>query len=311
MVESMYGRFSDDLFRWRNVEEFIKNAAWREGIHAIALPNRGHFDVLLRGDIGSWESTTSLPVFFSGAVQRDGTQPPFFSGSNLAREKGLPLVSIADPTLNLSESLGIGWYTGGAKMGFQQALTQFLCALHATFPRGITLVGGSAGGFASLYYASRVQCGAFVWNPQVDLLRYGSWAVRQYLEAALDDTSWRSNTDVPINEVTPIAYDAALAALREAGIDSSAGPSSTISRLLYLQNQSDQHLQLHAEPYYKENSFYEAGNGLYLADNAAILVGNFSAGHRAPGRETIISGLNLAINGTSNLADGARRILAD
>ncbi|MGP9736684.1 hypothetical protein ACT3SQ_19285, partial [Brachybacterium sp. AOP42-C2-15] len=110
MTASSYDRFRDPVFRWDSVGLFVEESAWVDGIHAIRFEG-GHFDVLIRGGLMAMEGSRSLPVFFSGAVQRDGTAPPFFSGTTLARQTGVPVVAVSDPTLHSSDQLSIGWYT--------------------------------------------------------------------------------------------------------------------------------------------------------------------------------------------------------
>ena len=120
-----YSRFSDPIYQWGSLDAFLSNSDWIDGIHSIG-EGAERFDVLFRGEVRSFSAGRALPVFFNGAVSRAGSAPPYFSGSTLAAQIGVPLVAIADPTLVLSESLTIGWYTGAAHSGIQTILARFL-----------------------------------------------------------------------------------------------------------------------------------------------------------------------------------------
>ncbi|MGP9736678.1 hypothetical protein ACT3SQ_19255, partial [Brachybacterium sp. AOP42-C2-15] len=199
-------------------------------------------------------------------------------------------------------------YTGPASGSFQEILPQFLVALRSAVGREIVLVGGSAGGFASLFYSSVVGCAAFVWNPQTDLLRYGAWAVREYLVAVLDDPRWGAREGLDRHAVEPIDLATARRELSQAGIESMVGPADRIAKLVYLQNSSDHHLERHAEPYRFRNGFRDLGDGLYGQNSTLMAVGPFSEGHRAPRREIIENALHLAIEPDVDLESGLRRL---
>ncbi|WP_342318175.1 hypothetical protein [Corynebacterium mayonis] len=112
----------------------------------------------------------------------------------------------------------------------------------------IILVGGSAGGFASLILATLLpNSTALVWNPQTDLRRYHKSFVDQYERLA-----WRGK--FPQGDGLPIFSAVSLYA--EAG---------TQARVLYLQELSDEHhVTTHLAPFKKavENKpgvyFYES-----------------------------------------------------
>lgn len=304
-----YSRFSDPVFTWGSLDHFVQNANWVDGIHAINFEG-GHFDVLIRGDFFAMPNSMSLPVFLSGAVQRDGTAPPFFSGTTMARQAGVPVVSISDPTLHCSDSLSIGWYTGGAHQKVQEILAQFLSALRIAAGRELLLVGGSAGGFASLFYASRIGCSAFVWNPQTDLLHYGSWAVRDYLGAVLGDSKWAYPKDCRKVDVAPVDFEVARQELSAVGVASRVGSAEGLSRLVYLQNESDHHVRRHAEPFMRENGMEALGDGIYGDEARVVAVGPFAEGHRAPRRQIIEAGFALALKAGSDLRAGLKGLRA-
>lgn len=127
----------------------------------------------------------ALLIFFHGAVDRSSTKLPRHTGF-LPGIGNRHQISIADPTLTLGEELGIGWFAGGRDLPVQRAIRQVIADLSRTLriPRRI-YVGGSAGGFAALYYSwydPGSMCIAS--NPQVDIGAYYPGLVRRYLDMA-------------------------------------------------------------------------------------------------------------------------------
>lgn len=303
-----YARFSDPLFRWSSLDEFLSSSDWVGGIHVIGFEG-AHFDILIRGGIDLVDDLAALPVFFTGAVSREGAVPPFFSGSTLAGQLNVPFISVADPTLALSSSLSIGWYTGEAYTEFQAVFSRFLSCLRSFVGVEPLLVGGSAGGFASLLYASSIGCDAFVWNPQTDLLKYGAWAVREYLATVLKSSSWMYQEGVPRTAVPAVDLQVARESLNAGGIKSKVDDVSAISRLIYLQNVSDRHAQTHAYPLRISNCFQDLGGGLYGHRSRFMAVGPYAEGHRAPERKIIENCLNLMLRGGDISSSGLRSML--
>lgn len=309
MTDNRYARFPDEVCHWEDMTTFLSESNWCDAIHVIKLRDGSSLDILIRGDLSTYDSSRALPVFFNGAVERTKGQPPFFSGSSIAKELGTPVVAIADPTISPSSNLGIGWYTGYPNSDAQNSITQVLQNLIGRFRLRLVLVGGSAGGFASLYYASRIGESAFVWNPQVDLLRYAPAHVRAYLSEVLADESWADEIAAVMRETPPIDYELAASGLSTSGLDFRIQETTRISRLLYLQNVSDTHENRHARPLRERENFSAISNGLYQSGTRVMAVGNFADSHRAPSREVIRDGIRAVMEQRNDLVQTAAELL--
>lgn len=307
MNHSRYARFPDEVCHWENLPSFLSSSDWKDAIHVIGLRDGSSLDVLIRGGIQNYDASLVLPVFFNGAVDRSKGQPPFFSGSTLAKELATPFIAIADPTLRPENKLGIGWYTGLPGSESQESIAKLLTEL--SMHRPIVLVGGSAGGFASLHFASQVEVPAFVWNPQTDILQYGSAFVRPYLSTMLNDPSWESLVAERLRDTPPINYSMASSALDGLGIRYEIQSVQKIPRLLYLQNSTDKHAKRDAEPLRQRDRFRDLGRGLFASEGRIMAVGNFAPFHKSPPRETISCGLQAVGDPTIDLTVYARRIL--
>lgn len=310
MDESKYSRFSDPVHLWDDIDQFLLDTDWRDGIHAIRLEDGSTLDLLLRGNVLSRDDKHSVwPVFFNGAVDRDKGNPPFFSGSAMAAEVEAPVISIADPTLTSGNRLGIGWYTGLPGSKAQDTIRLLLEGMKHGLRRELALVGGSAGGFAALYFAARTGSAAFVWNPQVDLLRYVPAHVRSYLTTILDDAAWASQIAEILRDTPEVDHNLASLELQARGIAHTVEDTAPIPRLLYLQNQSDSHETRHAAPLRARDGFLAVSEGIYRIDNRVMGVGHYADGHRQPPREIIRGGLQAVLDRRSDLDQAAVELL--
>jgi hypothetical protein len=100
-------------------------------------------------------------------------------------------LTIADTTLEYDTDLSVGWYLGGHDMPLQAILPKFF----KSFSDNLNLfnriyVGGSAGGFASLFYSFQDELSACIAvNPQIDILKYNKTSINKYLKAAWPNNS--------------------------------------------------------------------------------------------------------------------------
>jgi hypothetical protein len=308
--DERYARFPDEIRAWGTTGSFIAGSMWRPGIHVIELMDGSHLDVLIRGDVNKYPVSRALPVFFNGAIDRSRGTPPFFSGSTLAAEVGAPVIAIADPTISPENNLGIGWYTGLPASRAQDAIVDILEAMSRMLPQPPVFAGGSGGGFAALYYARRTESSAFVWNPQVDLLRYAPAYVRPYLSAALDDDTWEAAVTERLRDTPAIDYCRAAEELTSQNIDYLIHDTWQIARLLYLQNATDNHENRHARPLRERDGFSSLGGGVYQAGSRVMAVGDFADSHRAPSRDVIRDGLAAVMDPSADLAATAADLLA-
>lgn len=291
-----------NLKRWERFPFFVHefSSPWMEekltdGVYHFTEDGR-YVDMLLSG-MEKMEESNTVFVCFGGAVtSRTGTSAPFFSGVSIAKKLNAPMISVSDPTLSLSHQLGLGWYVGHE--GFID-LPSYIARLLDSFVErtGARLIifGGSGGGFASLLILSLLQTNnvsAFVWNPQTSIARYSLPSVRRFLEVAFPTNLSSSNIDKDLG-ATGVIFD----------LSSCVPLLSREKQIVYLQNSSDWHAQMHAEPFLsKFGASEKASKEVFLFNNyLAYWEGNWGEGHIPPSQEIIISGLGLLLSGKSPL----------
>src|SRR5699024_8332164 len=124
---------------------------------------------------------TALAVHFYGAQShRRPGDAPIFKGYRTSENLKCSYMLFHDPTLSLSEDIGLGWYEGFRGFEASRYITDVVthAARVLQAPRTV-LWGGSAGGYAALRNVASVPNGiAFVWNPQSSILRYRPHPVR-------------------------------------------------------------------------------------------------------------------------------------
>lgn len=130
-----------------------------------------------RGDI--------LTVLFQGAVDRAKVRLPIFLRWRYQIELGLgPTLALADPTLDLSGAMRLGWYLGTEHDDLVPHLSTVIRrAADSLGVRHIVLAGSSGGGFAALQVASRLPEAVVVaMSPQTDLRQYSRRLVHSAVE---------------------------------------------------------------------------------------------------------------------------------
>ena len=119
-----------------------------------------------------------LFVILSAAVNREKQKLPVFNRMTWAQKGIFPgsVLCISDPTIELSDSMRLGWYIGDEKKDLLDDLSQFILAYAKTYGianRDIVFWGSSAGGFAALALSAKVKgSSAVTINAQVDALSY-------------------------------------------------------------------------------------------------------------------------------------------
>lgn len=175
--------------------------------------------------------------FFHGNHPREGTSLPVFVGQGVMENIDASFVAISDPTLFLDESMSLGWYTAVGKINLQKILPVIIKKLITLFDfRNITFAGGSAGGFAALYFSQSFNnVDLLVWNPQTDIKKYNQKAV-DTLKAVTAKNLVTNDFDFSDY------YDISL--LNDFHI-------SKGNRIFFLQNYSDWHYTVHCVPFFQ------------------------------------------------------------
>ena len=268
-------------YTYSSLDTFLKRDTYDNGVHKILAAPGVYLDVLLLDNPFDIPSSSRIPVFFSGAVtDREGTSPPYFSGRSFARKLGQGIIAISDPIFYCDDKITTGWYTGLPGWHTQSAITQILKKFSSMSERNVLCIGGSAGGFAALEAASSVDgAAAFVWNAQTSILDYGGYHIRPWMDLLFNKEwdkggLWRQCAE-NLLEPTDIVHDVTSLRLPD--------------NLLYLQNDTDWHVEKHLEPYVNAHDMREVGDGVYQGTSRQIIaLAHFGDGHVQPPRELIL-----------------------
>lgn len=214
----------------QSIGEFLGRATLDDGVHTIlgTLP----IDILVRKRPGR-------PLIFSfhGNTPRNpDLKLPVFTGLNVTRDLDASFVAFSDPSLYLDPDLKLAWFAGARGLDLQPQLPSVLSKLvDDAAATDVMFFGGSGGGFASLYYSALLPGSlALVWNPQTDITRYNPPHVAEYGRIAFGFADYeQARTGLPS------MVNSGLGRLYAAGYG---------NRVVYLQNNSDGHVQTHLLP---------------------------------------------------------------
>ncbi|MGO3862319.1 MAG: hypothetical protein ACTJIA_10560 [Halomonas sp.] len=220
-----------------------------------------------------------LCVFFNGAQERgEKFRLPAFSGKGISPKGEVSRLSINDPALYFSPDISMGWYAGSRFYSTQKVIIPTIIdkiASVANSPR-IIFVGGSSGGFASLYFSKKYENSiALVCNPQTNILRYHSGHVKRYLNYCFglkDIDAVRKNSALMPGVTKNLCY---------------YYKGCAENKIVYLQNLSDEHhVNRHYVPFMKSLGVDPSLElGAFQYGNVLSILGNWGEGHKAAPRE--------------------------
>jgi Family of unknown function (DUF6270) len=299
------------VFSHPSVAAAVASGMAEDGIHRVALSSLQALDTCTERlttlrDLGQPRvGKRWLLVSFGGAVTAGpGRVGPFFAGLGIARDLGLPVLCVSDPTLALDSSLGLAWYAGNADvLDLPDRIAALLSGLAETHGVRLLLFGGSGGGFVSLAVAARLRCEAtvFVWNPQTTLSSYVPGAVRDFLRVGFPSLRnlLEGFDELPATKKSTVLRST----LDQAGVlhDVVGEHLGEHVELLYLQNQSDWHLTKHAQPYLDTGNYLAVGNAAFTdpVSRRSVYFGDWGKGHEAPDRELTRFVLRQLVDGVS------------
>lgn len=275
--------------------EAFRTAPLPYGLHSI------HCDQTILDLVISARKGAPLVICLNGSSPRSETaQPPFFSGFNV-QPANIPvsIVAVSDPTIALTPDLKLAWYAGSSHADIQKILPSVFDRIIDYYePSSVIFMGGSGGGFASIYFASKIKDSiALVWNPQTDILSYNITHVREYAEAAF---GFDSDTDIAL-----------LADQTDTRLE--FGGQKPICKIVYLQNGSDWHVKAHMNAMLQrmglpERAFPFAG---MVADNFFLYIGDWGQGHAVPPKHVLTALLEkLYTQPEQAFSDGGSVLLA-
>ncbi len=133
----------------------------------------------------------TLLVGFHGAVNREKRQIPALLPFVPSRYSHSHQLMIGDPSLRCDDNLSVSWYAGDEQFNTQRSLVEFINTIIGNLNiKKIVFLGGSAGGFASLYYSYHFENSiALVANPQTSIDNYYDKHVKLYKEACWPNLS--------------------------------------------------------------------------------------------------------------------------
>ena len=265
-----YARYGASTTFFDSVEEFLDRplpCSQYGQAEALSIRYGVAFIDLLIEDRGA---NTTI-ILFHAAVDPSKTTLPVFVGRQTVEAIDANLVYVSDPSLDLGAS--IGWFTGDETRPFQDDLVTCLSHILASFysdapktelGRKAVFFGGSAGGFAAMYYSHRFPGSlAVVSNPQTHIGRYFEPHVKAYLKKCWNGRKL-SETTMTFDLVTEYATD-------------------FNNYVAYLQNKDDDlHYSQHFLPWSQA-----------VADHPErwrILIGDWGEGH-APAPQPLLMGI--------------------
>ncbi|MBL1377766.1 hypothetical protein [Zobellella iuensis] len=149
------------------LEEFEKRDGLKSGIYSI-YANGALVDINI-------DIVESLPliVFFNGAQKRTPEVTlPVFSGLNVTPKGMTSRLSINDPSLYMGDDMLMSWYAGSRFVPLQKEIIPRIISkvVQSIDASRLIFSGGSAGGFASLYYSKHFKDAICITsNPQTSI----------------------------------------------------------------------------------------------------------------------------------------------
>ncbi|MDY6049512.1 MAG: hypothetical protein SPI77_02945 [Corynebacterium sp.] len=280
---SDYSRWNTPVIRHKGIASFMALPRVESGLHTITL-GRSHLDIFYRRR----SSPVTLIVFAAATDRDDAHRPPFFSGMALAENLPCSFISVSDPAFTVDPTLRIGWYLGADNEPIQQELGPILdkligqgpgaehCLLSGT--NRAVLLGGSAGGFAALWFGAQLNHPAHViaMNPQTDMTKYMTLFVAH---AARVSCGWDPGPLKTTTEIDKAGAEGATLLHERFTVDLIEYYRALAHqpRITYFQNSTDLHLHTHAEPF------------LQVTHDAQAIIKDWGEGHIPPPKDELLT----------------------
>jgi hypothetical protein len=187
-----------------------------------------------------------LIVSLHGAFDRNKYDLPRFERRASFRKVTMPVLYVADPSLDRGPTIGLSWYVGTENVDPTAHIAQIAERTRAGLGCAATLfVGSSGGGFAALQMAAQVPGSmALAFSPQVSVSRY-----------------WQSSQDRFMAALWPhIADQGATAIGRREDATLTYADGGRETYVWYVQNRFDEwHIKRHLTPFVEATGLPPAG----------------------------------------------------
>ena len=278
-----YSRWNTPVIRHTDIASFMGIPRIESGLHTITL-GRSHLDIFYRRR----SSPVTLIVFAAATDRDEAHRPPFFSGMALAENLPCSFVSVSDPAFTVDPTLRIGWYLGAHGEPIQNEIGPILDKLIAQGPgtshsvlsgtNRAVLLGGSAGGFAALWFGAQLHHPAHViaMNPQTDMTKYMTLFVAH---AARVSCGWDPGPLTTMAEIDAAGAKGATLLREKFTVDlvEYYRGLKTQPRVTYFQNSTDLHLHTHAEPF------------IEVAHDVEAIIKDWGEGHVPPPKDELLT----------------------
>lgn len=274
------------VYKATSLEAAVDAAGKSDGIYRLGAGSAS-IDVLMTGsnNLAAGDRKSVLVCLNGLVIDRKRKHPPFFGGRGVAKALHMPVLSIDDPTVGLSDDVGLSWYAGNEDVPeLVSLIADYLNCFAERHHCRLIFMGGSGGGFGvmSVLRHIQVEASALVWNPQTNISKYRPEFVLAYLRVAFPNLMLKR-----LGEIEGEPSQSELAAmLAQAGVafDITDWTAPAHVSLLYLQNSTDWHVAAHAVPFMASGTWERLGKRSFHSKDRGVACwfGAWGVGHAAP-----------------------------
>jgi pimeloyl-ACP methyl ester carboxylesterase len=218
-------------------------------------------------------ASETLVVSFHGSLQRSKYQLPRFEWRKTLGELDAGKLLIADTTLELNETMPLGWYIGTAQQNLSDDVAAMIRQIAADggYNR-VILAGSSGGGYASLAVSRRLPgTVAVCFSPQTRVGDYYKWVYKALIRAAFPDFASIDAVEAQFPESVNLRRLYA-----EQEID---------NFVRYVQNSNDiRHVEAHYTPFAVARGVDPATGGVDASGRVRLVLESMQQGHQPPSR---------------------------
>ena len=271
-----------ESYTWNSLADFIESDDLSSGCHSIGVEGL-YFDFIY----SRLDGCPLLCHLHGNAPRSPDYKLPAFNGWNITSGLNCSILLFSDPLLYMDPQLELSWHSGCESFSVQLIYELIIKKLNSVSKfKDFIFFGGSGGGYASLYLASKFKHStAFVWNPQTSILSYEPDSVDKFFNTCFGLYSQHELINCNGRLI----------------IDLFAGVDLTGVKILYLQNITDWHVQCHLLPFLHAHGLQvdsEEFSG-WLSPTFYLHLKEMSSGHEPP-PSVIIRGILEVLTSSSD-----------